>query len=93
MAEHAPRYIYDCKRCKFAWNCGPVCSCGIRRDGLPRPPRKRALQVAQGLVRWRASRGYEPTLDKSEQVELFGEKGKPFVEDRSDFPTVWDRVS
>lgn len=48
---HAPRYQYDCSRCKFVWCCGPLCSCGLRGEGLPDPPRDRQDAVDSMLVR------------------------------------------
>lgn len=33
-----------------------------------------------------------PKLGDDEQIDLFGPKGKPFVENRDDLPTVWERL-
>ena len=38
---HAPRWKYDCERCKFAWCCGPQCACHI--EG--KMPKKRRAEV------------------------------------------------
>lgn len=52
--NHAPRYHYDCGRCKFSWCCGPTCKCGPLHDQtgnlLPEPPRKRQDEVDAALV-------------------------------------------
>ena len=48
---HAPRYQYDCERCKFSWCCGPTCVCGLRGDGLGDPPRARRNEVDAALVK------------------------------------------
>jgi len=34
--NHNPQHRYDCDNCKFNWNCGLSCSCGLR--GLPSAP-------------------------------------------------------
>lgn len=54
---HCPRHEYDCAFCKFNWNCGPLCACGLR--GLPPPPKRRAAEVGLLQLRWRKERGYE----------------------------------
>lgn len=42
--EHAPRWQYDCTRCKFNWCCGYTCHCNYYHS-LPEPP-----DVIQELV-------------------------------------------
>ena len=53
--EHAPRWQYDCTRCKFSWCCGPACHCNYMHK-LPDPPRKRQNEVDTALVQL----GYAP---------------------------------
>lgn len=66
--QHNPRHKYDCNRCKYHWNCGPLSGCGL--NDAPPPPRRRALAVIGQLVAWRYSRGYAPTMGKDEMKEL-----------------------
>jgi hypothetical protein len=53
--KHAPRWQYDCGNCKFAWCCGPTCSCSLKHR-LPDPPLKRQDEVDEALVQI----GYAP---------------------------------
>ena len=55
-APHAPRYRYDCGRCKFSWCCGTTCACNLKKKDHPEPPNTRKLQVAQDLWDWRNGR-------------------------------------
>lgn len=66
MAEHAPRYKYDCDRCKFNWNCGILCDCVLK--GAQDPPLERARKVAAVQGRWRQRR---LIADKLEQTTAF----------------------
>ena len=43
--EHAPRWQYDCARCKFAWCCGPQCACHIKG----KMPEARKKEVAYAV--------------------------------------------
>lgn len=57
VLNHAPRYQYDCDRCKFSWCCGPTCVCVLAsRTNLPEPPRERQDEVDAALVK----AGYAP---------------------------------
>lgn len=54
-AIHAPRYLYDCERCKFSWNCGYTCACVMERallkgKKLPHPPKKIREKVDKALM-------------------------------------------
>ena len=40
---HAPRWKYDCERCKFAWCCAPQCMCSPLIKG--KMPKKRRAEV------------------------------------------------
>ena len=59
---HAPRWQYDCARCKFAWCCGPQCACHIK--GKMPKQRKRETDRAARMFqeeckreqRWRQER-------------------------------------
>jgi hypothetical protein len=42
---HAPRWQYDCDRCKYSWCCGPTCSCSLKLQGHGDPPRERQDEV------------------------------------------------
>lgn len=54
---HAPRWYYDCDRCKFNWCCGPVCACVLRQRGdLGEPPRNRQREVDAALIQ----SGFQP---------------------------------
>ena len=44
--KHNPRYRYDCKRCKFSWDCGYTTQCNVRGDD---PPEKVKIKVNKAL--------------------------------------------
>lgn len=48
-SHHDPRWMYDCKHCKFNWCCGPTSSCHIR--GFSDPPEYRKHEVDAALAR------------------------------------------
>ena len=50
-----PKFTYDCKNCKFNWNCGYACAC-IYDGKLPNPPKAIQLKVNKALV----TEGYFP---------------------------------
>lgn len=60
-APHAPRYRFDCGRCKFSWCCGTTCHCNLKKKDHAEPPDKRKLQVAQDRWDWRDGR--EPKIN------------------------------
>ena len=43
---HAPRWQYDCARCKFAWCCGPQCACHIQGK-MPKERRAEVERAAE----------------------------------------------
>ena len=49
--DHAPRYQYDCRRCKFSWCCGTLCAC-ILRDA-PKAPKRVRQRVQREQRNWR----------------------------------------
>ena len=51
---HAPRWQYDCERCKFAWCCGPQCACHIK--GKMPKKRKRETDRAARMYQNRRSK-------------------------------------
>lgn len=53
------RYRYDCDHCKFNWNCGPLCSCVLRRENVGPTPRKRMREVNRLVAAWRKERGLQ----------------------------------
>ena len=54
---HCPRWRYDCGRCKFSWNCGPLCACALGNPfSLAPTPPKRQREVDAALL----AAGYEP---------------------------------
>jgi len=62
--QHAPRWSYDCKRCKFSWCCGATCACLYESVGGT--PRKRQDEVDAALVKL----GMEPQFrSKSQEAE------------------------
>lgn len=56
-AYHTPWYKFDCYRCKFNWNCGPLCSCALRRH--PEPPEDRLIEINKTRTKEGCSH-YEP---------------------------------
>lgn len=68
-APHAPRYRFDCGRCKFSWCCGTACHCNLRKKDYPDPPDERKLRVAQDRWDWRTrTNGYAIHKTRPETV-------------------------
>jgi hypothetical protein len=44
-----PKFAYDCKNCRFEWNCGYTCFCNYKRT-KPEPPNNIKILVNQALI-------------------------------------------
>lgn len=44
---HAPRWDYDCVRCRYAWTCGPVSGCFLRMK--TKTPLERMAEVNRAV--------------------------------------------
>ncbi len=62
--DHQPRWKYDCTRCKFDWNCGPLCAC-ILSEHVD-PPDNRKLEVDSLLLKAGLTTTYLTALTREE---------------------------
>ncbi len=71
--DHAPRFIYDCERCKFNWCCGYCCSCVlVQKLKLKDPPEKIQYAVNLALLKDGYTTQFKDKIFKGYKVYVIG---------------------